>query len=290
MNSVRIVSPRMMMLQTLFLLIRILMMTRIKPLAALALALSCALGSADTLNSISINDPELGNRTIEYEKIDQFAVIEGDIIIGRVNNISGQGAVITRKISGSRWKDGIVPFQIAENLPLMNKLAVLQAIAHWQKYTPVEFVEITSNNQPFYHDYISFIPAEGTTCSSYVGKMGGKQEINLSPRCTTMNTVHEIGHALGLWHEQSRADRDSFIRIIWENIEDEHRHNFEQHLTDGKDYGSYDYQSIMHYGPYAFSKNGEKTIVPLIEGIQIGQRNQLSEKDIAVITAMYPDV
>lgn len=79
-----------------------------------------------------------------------------------------------------------------------------------------------------------------------------------------MNTVHEIGHALGLWHEQSRADRDSYIKILWENIAEDHKYNFNQHLHDGKDFGVYDYASIMHYGPLAFSKNGEKTIVPTI--------------------------
>ena len=104
-----------------------------------------------------------------------------------------------------------------------------------------------------------------------------------------MNTVHEIGHALGLWHEQSRADRNSYVHIEWENIEDKYKFNFDQHLSDGKDFGEYDYQSIMHYDAYAFSKNGQPTIVPLKEGVAIGQRAHLSEKDIAAINAMYPE-
>jgi len=104
-----------------------------------------------------------------------------------------------------------------------------------------------------------------------------------------MNTVHEIGHALGLWHEQSRADRNSYVRIVWENIDEDHKYNFDQHLTDGKDFGEYDYQSIMHYPSYAFSKNGQQTIIPLMDGVEIGQRNHLSEKDMAAINAMYPE-
>ena len=102
-----------------------------------------------------------------------------------------------------------------------------------------------------------------------------------------MNTVHEIVHALGMWHEQSRQDRDSYIRIVWENIEFDHRYNFDQHLTESKDYGPYDYDSIMHYPPKAFSKNGEKTIIPLQETL-IGQRDHLSTNDILAINAMYP--
>lgn len=254
----------------------------------LSLALFFITSFASTVKQVIVSDPMYGNRPVSYEDLNGFAVSEGDIILAKMSDLSRKSAIITLKMGGSRWADGIVPFEIAEDLPFMNKLAIMQAIDHWQRKTHLEFVELTSKNRDQYRDYISFIPAPGTTCSSYVGRQGGKQEINLSPRCTTMNTVHEIGHALGLWHEQSRADRANFIRIIWENIEDNHKYNFDQHLTDGKDFGEYDYQSIMHYGPYAFSKNGEKTIIPLVDGIQIGQRERLSEKDIAAINSMYP--
>lgn len=245
---------------------------------------------AQSLKQVSINDPNLGNRVVHYQAIDGFAAVEGDILIGKLKDLDKQGAVVTHKITGSRWEHGVIAYELDENLPFKNKLAILQAIDHWQNNTNLEFVELTSKNRDQYKDFISFIPAEGTTCSSYVGKQGGKQEINLAPRCSTMNTVHEIGHALGMWHEQSRSDRNAYIRIVWENIEDSYKDNFELHLVDGKDIGSYDYESIMHYGPYAFSKNGLKTIIPLVEGFEIGQRTHLSKQDIAAIQAMYPEI
>ncbi|MFA6301851.1 MAG: Dot/Icm T4SS effector Zinc-dependent metalloprotease LegP [Legionella sp.] len=245
---------------------------------------------AAQLGTAHIADPVLGNKTLTYEKINQYAVVEGDIILASMNEINKQGAVITRKISGTRWPHGVIPYVLDEELPFANKLAILQAMDHWQQHSNLEFVELNSKNHDKYQDYIYFIPAEGTTCSSFVGRQGGEQIINLAPRCTTMNTVHEIGHALGMWHEQSRADRNSYVRIVWENIEEEYKYNFLQQLSDGKDFGEYDYQSIMHYGPYSFSKNGLATIIPLQQGIEIGQRNQLSDKDIAAIKAMYPEL
>jgi astacin len=90
-----------------------------------------------------------------------------------------------------------------------------------------------------------------------------------------------------LWHEQSREDRNNFVRIRYENIETGREHNFNQQIDDGDDIGAYDYGSIMHYGANAFSKNGQPTIEPLQSGVTIGQRNGLSAGDIAAIHAIY---
>lgn len=244
--------------------------------------------TATTLGHITVADPILGSRDVVYEEVEGYAVVEGDILIGKLADLNQKHASIIPKVGGGRWPNGVIPFELSETLPLLTKLAALEAVALWHQKSNLEFVEVNSKNRELYPDYISFIPAKGTTCSSFVGRQKGKQVIQLAPRCNTMNTVHEIGHALGLWHEQSRSDRDAYINIIWENIEEDYRYNFNQHLNDGQDYGEYDYDSIMHYPADAFSKNGKKTITPLVEGVEIGQRDHLSEKDIAAANAMYP--
>lgn len=63
---------------------------------------------------------------------------------------------------------------------------------------------------------------------------------------------------------QSSSDRDDYVRIVWDGIIDNQKHNFNKYDTSvvtGFNV-TYDYESIMHYSAYAFSKNGLATIIP----------------------------
>lgn len=209
-----------------------------------------------------------------YSEIDGLGIFEGDIQL--VRNVEAQGIIVVRP--GARWPNRTVVYDVEAGFP--NRQRVDDAVAHWKANTPIQFKPRTNET-----DYVLF--RSGNGCSSAVGRIGGVQWITLGERCGLGQAIHEIGHAVGLWHEQSRADRDAHITIVWANIIPEYQHNFDQHITDGQDVGAYDYGSIMHYPEWAFALDENKPTIITPHGEPIGQRAGLSAGDIAAVAAMY---
>jgi acylphosphatase len=240
-------------------------------------------------------------KPVVYSIVDGKAIFEDDIVLGTIEEM--QRINITPRailISGYRykWRNGIVPFEEDPGLTLNQQTLIANAITNFQNNTTITFINRTPNNAAQFPDFV-FFQSGVNVCQSPVGRRGGRQNITLSdPGCNLHSTIHEIGHAVGLWHEQSREDRDQYVKILWENIRDgpandpeKFRRNFKQHITDGDDVGDYDYCSVMHYPLTAFSKNTQPTI-QLLEsancGFNVGEGNTLSTGDIAALRQLYP--
>jgi hypothetical protein len=75
--------------------------------------------------------------------------------------------------------------------------------------------------------------------------------------------LHELNHAVGFYHEQSREDRDEFVDILYDNIQSGFAYAFDKAApgTTNTFDVRYDYESVMHYGNTYFSRNGQPTIV-----------------------------
>ena len=108
--------------------------------------------------------------------------------------------------------------------------------------------------------------------------------------------IHELGHAIGLFHEQSREDRGNFVNIDEDNIRDGQEHNFDREVEDADDSGLYDYDSIMHYSASSFTKDSSKPAITqgqattgfLGSFANIGTLPTLSNGDIETVRAFYP--
>jgi hypothetical protein len=229
---------------------------------------------------------------ITYEIQNGQAIWEGDIDLGPAEWVyKTREAAAARKKDGPRlgvaidgtsyrWPGGVVPYVIPSGFP--SAYRITDAIAHIEANTDgVDFVVRTTQS-----NYIQFQTSTG--CSSNVGRIGGRQYVNLASGCSTGNTIHELLHALGMFHEHTRCDRDSYVIINTANIQSGYGGNFTKQCTNATDYSTYAEGSIMHYGAYAFSSNGLPTIVSR-RGLdsQMGQRTGMNSTDKSTINTLY---
>ncbi|XP_038051219.1 bone morphogenetic protein 1-like [Patiria miniata] len=180
------------------------------------------------------------------------------------------------------WPDGVVPYEIDSDCDEDTKNLVLRSMRHWEEHTCIRFVP--RNNETA---YVHIIFAGG--CCSLVGRTGARQVVSLGPGCDKFSTIiHELGHVIGFWHEQSRPDRDEYVTIYEANISPGDHYNFRRfdHSVINSLDQPYDYDSAMHYGPRTFSRNRERTIIPKKEWA-IGQRGGLSVGDILQANLLY---
>lgn len=126
-------------------------------------------------------------------------------------------------------------------------------------------------------------------CRTTVGFKNKTTDMLLGPKCITERHIqHELLHALGFVHMHSDPNRNKYVKVIYRNIMDGYKHNFQIYRNMVNDFGvGYDYNSIMHYGSKSFSRNGKDTIVPLKEGVRIRKSPKLSHKDIMKLNRVY---
>lgn len=159
---------------------------------------------------------------------------------------------------------------------------------HIESYTCVRFLEGSNNKGHF----INVTTNENVTCHARIGyqKRVG-QELNLQMKCMNKGSIaHEFLHALGFVHQHNTENRDSYVKVQRENLDPQKSNNFydyPENVVSQLGF-QYDYDSIMHYGRYQGSTNGEPVLKALKHGAEhMGQRNGLSLTDINKINKMY---
>ncbi|VCX42393.1 unnamed protein product [Gulo gulo] len=206
-------------------------------------------------------------------------LFEGDI---RLDGAQDRNSIIGEEY---RWPHTI-PYVLEDSLEMNAKGVILNAFERYRLKTCIDFKPWAGEA-----NYISVF--KGSGCWSSVGNRHmGKQELSIGANCDRIATVqHEFLHALGFWHEQSRSDRDDYVRIMWDRIQSGREHNFNTYDDQVSDSLSvpYDYTSVMHYSKTAFQNGTEPTIVTRISDFMdvIGQRMDFSDSDLLKLNRLY---
>jgi len=242
-----------------------------------------------------------------------MVLVEGDILLPVNTNRNQPLSASSRAL----WPTGIVPFEFDTTASIANvspahQAAALQAMQEWENVANVTFVQCVNNQcRGQQANYLHIQNSDEN--SSAVGMQGGQQVVNIFNWDWRFIIAHELAHALGMWHEQSRPDRDTYIHVNEQNIEDGEASQFAIHpradvypkaaygLPGGK---TYDFDSVMHYDRYAFStctprdvsESRCSTALTTIDAKpeyaqwqnRIGQRDHLSKYDALTMSFMYP--
>lgn len=256
---------------------------------------SCAADEA-TLNRQHLQDFRegyLGDKRVTYSPMgDDSILIEGDMIM------AVKGGTLPAKplpqgisqgvgvIASGRWPTKQIAYKVPVGFP--DKYRIDEAVATWNQNLPdvIRFVPWT--NEAAYVSFVNTRPG----CSSTVGYQGATMhEVNIDSVCSTGNVIHELGHVMGLHHEQNRLDRANFVTINYANILPGYENNFNVDAVRYANYMDYDFGSIMHYSLTAFSVDDIKpTISPKVSipsGVVVGQRMAPSSGDVNSVRAIY---
>lgn len=187
----------------------------------------------------------------------------------------------------------MVRYVIDPSLTISERNVLRNAIQHIESITNVRFYNATG--QPtedprfgFKYPYVNVQdnPESAFISNSYVGRIGGKQELNIGSACGVGVVIHELCHACAMYHEHCRYDRDDYITVYTENIEKEALNDVRKITRNYYVRGDFDFNSIMIYGSYSFSKNGEPTMLKK-DGSLFFQNEVLSDLDRAWLNYFY---
>jgi hypothetical protein len=223
------------------------------------------------------------------------AIFQGDIVLEKVDSVTPQLIQPSFGISYSQYlwpKVGNqyqIPYIIASGSgDLTNLNAAIKQFN--QTFSNIKFVArgTQTNYVNFYFDPTS----NNAECETTVGMAGGEQSVggaggSYNP-CTLGTILHEMGHVVGLWHEQSRPDRNTYVSVNYDNLIKGSISNFNQIYDNAQTFGTlFDYASIMEYPAFSFSRNGGPAIESIPAGIPLSNMTGYTATDIDGIERLY---
>jgi hypothetical protein len=226
-------------------------------------------------------------RLVTYQDIGGKAVFEGDMLLDHVTEPGGiQSDGLGIAYDQYLWPKVGSVYQVPYIIT-SGATNLASALANFNSALSGRIQFVARTSEPNYVNFNFDQNDQSGECESDVGMIGGEHEVGGSVACNVGTLLHEMGHTLGLYHEQSRADRDTYVMVMYNNIIKASRDNFDQLLDNAQSLGSYDFASIMHYVPFAFSRNGNPTLESIPAGIGLSNQVGYTAADLDGINRIY---
>ena len=256
----------------------------------------------------------LDGRQVRYEVRDGLAIYQNDIILGTAekveaatqrdppsqNSLRRVGGAIPQAVTigpNSSSATGLwpvvngvarIPYTITQqttantaniNAAIAESNTQLAGVLQWEPATASDTNLVNFDFDP---------NNTSGSCEAFVGMIGNTQVIGGAINCTINTILHEMGHTVGLFHEQSRSDRDAYVNFMEQNIDKPNHGNFD--VNPGSvNSGLYNYASIMEYSSFIFNKDGASpTLETLPAGMVLGSTMpQYTTGDLDGIMRLY---
>ncbi|MBK1897887.1 M12 family metallopeptidase [Chryseobacterium paridis] len=237
----------------------------------------------NSINSQNIKKGQLGGQAITYERKNGMNFFQGDIVLSD-EQLAGNESHNKGGATLSRWPSGKIYYTVASNMGSINANKITNAVNEYNNKTNTQWIPRT--NQTNYVEFI-FGSSSGYDGWAHIGYQGGKQNISLDQNIDLASVIHEMGHTVGLYHEHCRKDRDQYVSIQWNNIQNGQAYNFDIY-NSGTDIGPFNINSVMMYWPNSYSKNGQPTIKRANGTNFTYNRTGFTTGDLNTINSMYP--
>ncbi len=238
-------------------------------------------------------------RKITYKVVNGMAVWQGDMVIRPSDILSAppldapvkpgaaRRATFLGLYAGDLWPNATVPYAMGSGVSAKLRQQITNAVQDFTANTPIQWVPRTS--QANFVMFRSEASSANECGDSEVGMQGGEQDIVISadPSCGGIATlVHEMGHAIGFEHEQTRANRNFYLTVRYDNMDKNAYSQYDQDLTQ-VDLLPYEYASVMQYTSDGDMRNDFDTIDTIPLGIALSNNIGLSPGDIEAVRTMY---